>query len=278
MMTNVVDKESFGRMISDEKRCFDYLLSRLDDIKCPFCSYKRYYLLSRKRIRCAKCKKDYNPLRNSKFSDINLPYSKWLVLIKLFELSVSARVASAKSKVSYATVLNVFNMIRKIILDEMSRSDEVLRYQIKEGVSFGSKEMDKRKNKDNAIVVGIVEKEKNMVTVDILNDVTVSRLLDVSIKKVKRGNIVYTDEWLGYDSLMFSDSNLQIGTHKGFASRVYIDGVEGFWSFAKEKMKYHDIRPATFLYHIKEMEWRYNNRGENLFDIIVGYALGVNYV
>jgi transposase len=48
--------------------------------------------------------------------------------------------------------------------------------------------------------------------------------------------------------------------------KVHINGIEGFWSFAKERlMKRHGISKEKFLYYIKEMEWRYNNREKVLF-------------
>jgi hypothetical protein len=40
------------------------------------------------------CQKDFRPFKNSKFSIANLPYSKWLSIIKLFELSISVRKVS----------------------------------------------------------------------------------------------------------------------------------------------------------------------------------------
>jgi transposase len=47
---------------------------------------------------------------------------------------------------------------------------------------------------------------------------------------------------------------------------VYINGIEVFWSFAKERlMKHYGISKEKFLYYIKEMEWRYNNREKDLF-------------
>jgi len=57
--------------------------------------------------------------------------------------------------------------------------------------------------------------------------------------------------------------------------KVYINGIEGFWSFAKEIMaKHHGIRSSKFLLYIKEMKWRYNHRDCDLFDLIVNYMLG----
>ena len=58
---------------------------------------------------------------------------------------------------------------------------------------------------------------------------------------------------------------------------VYINGIEGFWSFAKENMvKHHGVSPGKFLLYIKEMEWRYNNKDEDTFSLLLDYMLGVN--
>jgi transposase len=56
-----------------------------------------------------------------------------------------------------------------------------------------------------------------------------------------------------------------------------INGVEGFWSFAKERLiKHHGISKNKFLWYVKEMEWRYNNRDNNLFDLLIKYMLGAD--
>jgi transposase len=56
--------------------------------------------------------------------------------------------------------------------------------------------------------------------------------------------------------------------------KVYINGIEGFWSFAKERlMKHHGISKEKFLYYIKEMEWRYNTREKDLFGVLVELML-----
>ena len=55
--------------------------------------------------------------------------------------------------------------------------------------------------------------------------------------------------------------------------KVYINGIEGFWSFAKERLiKFHGVSKEKFIYYLKEQEWRYNNRFKNLFDILLNYC------
>ena len=45
---------------------------------------------------------------------------------------------------------------------------------------------------------------------EIAKNVTAETLMSETVKKVRRGSIVYTDKWKGYDSLMFSDTSILI--------------------------------------------------------------------
>jgi len=46
------------------------------------------------------------------------------------------------------------------------------------------------------------------------------------------------------------------------SGKVCINGLEGFWSFAKERLiKHHGVSRSWFPYYLKELEFRYNNRG-----------------
>jgi hypothetical protein len=51
---------------------------------------------------------------------------------------------------------------------------------------------------------------------------------------------------------------------------VYINGFDGFRSFATERlMKHHGISKEKSLCSIKEMDWRYTDRENDLFKIPV---------
>lgn len=54
----------------------------------------------------------------------------------------------------------------------------------------------------------------------------------------------------------------------GFAGgKVYINGLEGFWSFAKQRMaKFHGVSKEKFPLYLKEMEFRYNYRDRDIFE------------
>jgi len=94
----------------------------------------------------------------------------------------------------------------------------------------------------------------------------------MTVKTVRRGSIVYTDKFKSYDTLMFCGyRHLRIDHGKLFASgKVYINGLEGFWSYAKERfIKFHGVSKEYFPLYLKEMEFRYNNRHTILFHLIV---------
>ena len=53
----------------------------------------------------------------------------------------------------------------------------------------------------------------------------------------------------------------------------HINGIESFWSYAKERLrKYHGVDQAHFPLYLKELEFRFNYRTENtlgfLFEIV----------
>ena len=260
-----------------ETDAFNYLFEKKKEqigIACPSCKGQEYYFMSSGRLRCSSCKKDYNPFADTCFSRLRISCVSWLLLIKLFELEVSARKSSIHLGLSYPTTLKGFDILRSAILRELSRSDDVLRGEIEADESyFGGKRKGKRGRGagGKTIVFGILERG-GKVAVNIIKDVSAETLINETVTKVRRGSIVYTDKWKGYDSLMFCGYR-HLNIDHGFKfkqGKVCINEVEGFWSFAKERLiKHHGISKNKFMFYIKEMEWRYNNRSKNLFDLLV---------
>jgi transposase len=123
------------------------------------------------------------------------------------------------------------------------------------------------------LVFGILERD-GRVSVEVVPNVRAQTVLGMAVKKVRRGSIVYTDRFRAYDTLMFCGyRHLQVDHRTRFAQgRVYINGLEGFWSYAKERlMKHHGISPVRFPLYLKELELRYNHRHADLFTLLAEY-------
>jgi len=279
-----VDLIEFSKIITDKSTALEFLCKQYktnDAVCCPSCNSEKYYITARGKMRCKNCKIDYKPFRGTWLDIISIDFVKWLALIKLFDLGISARRAAVESNVSYPTALNAFDCIRYAILYRLAETDHQIKGEIEaDEAYFGGKRKGNRGRgaKNKTIVFGILER-KGKVSVQIVDNVSAKTLLSNTIKKVRKGSIVYTDKWRGYDSLVFSGyRHLSVDHSKVFANgKVYINGIEGFWSFAKERMaKHHGVSPGKFLLYIKEMEWRYNHQDEDTFSLLLDYMLVVN--
>ena len=51
--------------------------------------------------------------------------------------------------------------------------------------------------------------------------------------------------------------------------RNHINAIEGFWSYAKHWLyQYRGVAKDHFQLYLKEIEWRFNNRGINLIPLL----------
>lgn len=110
--------------------------------------------------------------------------------------------------------------------------------------------------------------------VEVVPNVQAQTLLGITVKKVRRGSIVYTDKYKVYDSLMCCGyRHLNVDHSSKFVDgKVHINGLEGFWSWAKERLfKHHGISAKNFPLYLKELEFRYNHRDESIFEPLVQF-------
>lgn len=241
---------------------------------CTRCRTRKVYRIIGKKYRCKRCGYTFHDFSNRWINEVKIPYKKWLWIIKLFELELSARKIAQQVKLSYPTVHKAVNIIRKSIIASDKDAQELLYGEIElDETYFGGRRKGKRgRGAFNKVpVFGILERN-GMVKVNIIKDVTAESILNMTIKTVRRGSIVYTDKFKSYDTLMFCGyRHLRIDHGKMFSSgKVYINGLEGFWSYAKERLiKFHGVSKEYFPLYLKEMEFRYNNKHLNLFTLFV---------
>jgi transposase len=241
---------------------------------CHHCKTRKIYRIRRYRYRCTRCGYEFGDFTGRWISYLNISRKNWLWIIKLFELELSARKASRQLGLSYPTVLKAFHILRKSIVAHTQDSEVLLSGEIEaDETYFGGRRKGKRGrgSRNKTPVFGILQR-KGLARVEILKDVSAESILNATVKTVRRGSIVYTDKFRSYDSLMFCGyRHLKIDHQKHFSrGKVYINGLEGFWSYAKERLiKFHGVSKERFPFYLKEMEFRYNNRNKSIFDILV---------
>src|SRR5512135_2800129 len=256
--------ESFEFITQSENRTrlfFKKACWKNGPVFCTRCRSRKVYRLVGRRYRCKRCKYTFHAFSNRWINELNISFKKWLWIIKFFELEVSARKIAQQVGLSYPTVLKAVTIIRLAIVATQD-PDMFFRGEIELDESyFGGRHKGKRGRgaAGKVPVFGILERN-GTVKVEVVRNVTAQSLLGMTIKTVRRGSIVYTVKFRGY-------RHLRVDHGKRFSSgKVYINGLEGFWSFAKERLiKFHGVSKEKFPLYLKEMEFRYNNRHQNIF-------------
>ena len=177
---------------------------------------------------------------------------------------------------AYNTVYNAVKTIRLAIISHADDAEELLAGEIELDESYfgGRRKGNRGRGASGKVpVFGILERN-GKVQVTVVPNVTAQTLIGLTVKTVHRGSIVYTDKFGSYNSLMFCGyRHLKIDHSKRFSSgKVYINGLEGFWSWAKERLiKHHGISKENFPLYLKELEFRYDNRNNDIFEIVADY-------
>lgn len=270
--------KKFVHVIETEKRAeryFKKLCEKKGHLFCVNCGRSDPYRLGSGRFRCKRCHSDFNLFSGRWISGARLSPNQWLWMIKLFTLEVSTRKAAYELDLSYPAALNAMDAIRSAIMANSQPPKELKGALELDESYFGGRRKGKRGRgaAGKVPVFGILER-KGKAWVQPVSNVTADTLLASTIRKVRRGSIIYTDKYKGYNSLMFCGyPHLTVNHSKHFVrGRVHINGMEGFWSYAKERlMKHHGVAPHKFPMYLKEQEFRYNNRDKDIFQLVAKY-------
>ena len=220
-----------------------------------------------KRIKCKNCNKYYS-LKKLK---------KDLIILYYFYLEISARRAANELNLEYKSVHKKFMQFRKLISDYCNQEAKKLNGELELDESyFGGKRKGNRGRgaKNKAIVFGILERKGKIYT-KIVENVSAETLMNEIKNKTNKGSVFYTDGWKSYASLeQFGKHNVIDHDKELVNNHNHINGIEGFWSFAKERFhKYHGISKINYPFYVKEMEFRFNNRNENVFKLLIDICI-----
>lgn len=272
----------FERLVKTEKSAKRFLTGLCWKNYRRFCIRCGNYEIYRKtggRFRCKRCSYLFHEFTGRWLNLVQISCRDWMWIVKLFELELSARKIAQQVGLSYPTVLKAVTVLRQAIVAHLGETPWLAGEVEADEAYFGGKRKGKRGRgaAGKVPVFGILERD-GLVKVEVLKEVKAETILNLTVKTVRRGSIVYTDRYGIYDSLMFCGyRHLKVDHKKCFASgKVYINGIEGFWSFAKERLiKHHGVSRDRFPLYLKEMEFRYNNRKESLFPLLTQYLAGL---
>jgi transposase len=104
--------------------------------------------------------------------------------------------------------------------------------------------------------------------IDARNRVSVMRAIQAHSRE---GSLYYTDEWQAYATLRMRGEHVIIRKEKGRPSgRHHINGIEGFWSYAKNWLyPYRGVPRNCFHLYLGEICYRFNHRRDDLRPLLI---------
>jgi len=253
----------------EEARLTSFLLGR----KCVFCGSYRLWRTKRGYVKCRKCKRQ-------KGRGI---LQRELHIIVGFHQQVPASRLASDLGVNYRTVERVYRRLREVIYHTCELEGSKLSGEIEIDESyFGGRRKGQRGRgaAGKSVVLGLLERDGRVYT-RIVYSLSAPNLLDIIRKRTRKGSVYYTDSFKSYRSLKRYGKHLPINHSKTFTHQPgkkyhsHINGIEGFWSFAKHGLyQYHGVSRANFHLYLKEMEYRFNHRHENLLKNLIALYFG----
>jgi transposase-like protein len=216
-------------------------------------------------------------MKNKYISRSKISETKFRQIVKLFALDLTATQITAIVGLNPKTVDLLISKIRARIL-LMSRSDDATTgvYEADESY-FGPRRVKGKRGRgagSKTIVFGLYKRNGKVYT-KIVPDAKARTLQAIIRGQVDVNSVIHTDGWPGYDGLVdvgyekhlrlnhcdneWSDRN---GNH--------INGIESFWGYAKHRLtKFKGILNCKFELHLKETEFRFNHRGQDIYHILL---------
>lgn len=214
-------------------------------------------------------------MKYSKLSDYKIKQ-----ILKCFSLELTASQTAKQLELNRHTVERYYNLFREKIAQYQESNLQKLSGNIEIDESyFGSRHRGDKRGRgapSKIPVIGILER-KGTVYTKIIPDASSKTLLPIINKLVRKSKSnIYTDKWKSYDSLILSGyKHFRINHSKEFVrNNHHINGIESFWSYVKRKMRKHNgIAKHKFYLYLKESEFRFNFRKQNIYNILINIAL-----
>ncbi len=211
-------------------------------------------------------------VKNRYYKRSRIAEKKFRPIIRYFSLDISASDTSRLTAISVRSINDIYIKLRHRLAEECEK-DSVFSGQIEVDESyFGPKRIRGKRGRgagNKTIVFGLLKRDGYVYT-EIIPDVRKATLQAIIRGKVDLESIIHSDGWPGYHGLVdlgYAKHFRVLHGENEFANKhSHINGIESFWGFAKLRFaKLKGIRKEMFYLHLKETEFRFNHRRDNLY-------------
>ncbi|CFW92743.1 Putative Transposase [endosymbiont DhMRE of Dentiscutata heterogama] len=295
MSLNLKSLFDFLKSNPSEQDCIGYFEKRRwkDKVISPFDPNSKVYKCANNRYKCKNTGKYFTVKTGSIFRNSNISLQKWflaLYLLSTDKKGISSCELAKKLNITQKSAWFVLHRLRyisnlpefKVMLGNSVEIDETF---------IGGKNKNRHRDKkaphcqgrnwkDKIPVLGIIERDGNLITQTIPNtkQETVNPIIRANVKE---GSNVYTDEWYRHGDL-YKNFNHQIVNH---SIKQYVNGnastnaIENAWSHLKRTIigTYHQVSKKHLQRYLNEFTLRFNTRKhseQERFDLVLLSSVG----
>lgn len=233
--------------------------------RCPICDGCRHYRLADGRLKCRACGQRFS--WTSAWESVKLSAIAKHRLLEMFVLGVPSYRQRFRNEASAAARERFYRLLRACCA-QVEQLREPFEGAIEcDETTFGGARKGKRGwgAAGKVIVFGLIKRNGRVkaMPIPVHNREAIMREIDAHTRE---GALYYTDEWQAYATLKLRGEHVMIRKEKGRpVGRDHINGIEGFWSYAKNWLyPYRGVPRQYFHLYLAEVCYRYNHRNQDL--------------
>ena len=213
---------------------------------------------------------------SKQFVRARISRAKFRQLLRLFALDLTATQVTALTDLNRNTVNRDLRLIRQAVAAHCERESPFAGEVELDESYFGARRVRGKRGRGargKTIVFGIYKRNGRVYT-EIVANCKKGSLQAIIRGKVELAATIHTDGFPSYDGIV------HMGYRKHYRVRhdrnefvrgnSHINGIEGFWGMAKTRLvKFRGMCRSTFYLHLKECEFRFNHRDEDLYRLLL---------
>ena len=225
--------------------------------------------------------------QNKYYKRSRISEAKFRQLVRLFAQDLPASDVAVLTGLQRKTVNSIFFKIRVRSAQECERQSPLTLGEVEVDESyFGPRRVRGKRGRgagNKTPVFGLLKRQGKVYT-EIVPDEIVPDCRKATLQAIIRGrvaleSVIHSDGWRGYgrplgrglvDVGYAKHLRVEHGNNEFGSGSRHINGIESFWSFAKRRLqKFNGVPAHTFYLHLKECQWRFNQRNDNLYLTII---------
>ena len=212
-------------------------------------------------------------MSNKYFFRGKISEEKFRRIVRLFCLDIKAKKSAELTNLNRSTVNNIYRKLRERIAELCEAESPFTNGEVELDESyFGARRVRGirgRGARGKTPVFGMLKRGDKVYT-QIVKNCSISELLPIIKGRTDTGAIIYSDGFKSYDGLVNygykRHYRVKHGENEFALGHNHINGIENFWGLCKVRLaKFRGVHRHTFYLHIKECEFRYNYRNQNLY-------------